>query len=87
MNKQELLKLIKDDNISVTTLNKGKAYIIYIECGDRDLDTTHKVMTNVKGAFERLGFKDIIFAPMRNGVKSLEVEEQVKKVTKRGKKV
>ena len=82
MTKQELIKLIKEDNVSVTTLNKGKGYIIYVECGDLNTDDTGKLLINVKSVFDRMGFKDIIFAPMNHGIKSLEVEEKVKKEKK-----
>lgn len=83
MTSTELLKAVKDKKISLTTLNKGKAYVIELECGDLSREETSKLGLKVKEAFTDLGFKDFIIVPVRNGVKALNIKEKGDKNGKR----
>lgn len=83
MTSQELLKAVKDKKISLTTLNKGKAYIIELECGDLSEEEASRLGLKVRDSFNSLGFKDFIVVPMRHGVKALKIEEKGDKNGKR----
>ena len=83
MTSQELIKAIKDNKISLTTLNKGKAYVIEVECGDLSTAEASTLGLKVRDSFNNLGFKDFIVVPVRNGVKSLNIKEKGDKNGKR----
>ena len=57
-------------------IDKTKYYIVHVEVGDADMDNVITIVQNVADVFKKeLKLDNCSFAPMRNGVEFLRINE------------
>ena len=76
MRKAKIEKILSNCKIAEVSIDKTKAYIVHVEVGDANMDNVMTIVQNVADSFKKdLKFDNCIFAPMRNGVEFLRINE------------
>jgi len=76
MRKAKIEKILSKCKITEVNIDKTKAYIVHVEVGDANIDTVMTIVQNVADSFKKkLKLDNCTFAPMRNGVEFLRINE------------
>ena len=76
MRKAKIEKILSNCKITEVNIDKTKSYIVHVEVGDANMDNVITIMQNVADVFKKdLKFYNCSFAPMRNGVEFLRINE------------
>lgn len=75
MTRENILSIIKGEEVDVTTLNKNNSYIITVELGDTPKETVRQLAERLSNLLRNAQLSHFIIVPTSNGLPALKFYE------------
>ena len=75
MTREDILKIIKGEEVDIATLNKNNSYIITVEIGDLPVEAVQQVCKRLSECIHEAKIKHFVIVPTRDNLPAFKFYE------------